>query len=222
LNEKINVIYNVLKEKKPILEKGKTLSKFLKYYLNLKHEISSGTIYHQLKNQNNEFVNFVEKLTPADLELLDQLFRKDVKKYLEKRDLEKNLDFTKFIGVNQVGPNVVYIGGTFQGAVTIGKEEFYIPTKKGFVNQIILDIFNFVPLKLTVEFENHKLIEENLPKLKSKKFIFKIPPEQITSPVSGLWVSTDKLWLPSRFLERDPMPVGILVKSIKMSYHNPE
>ena len=222
MNEIISVIYYVLKEKKPITEKGKILAKFLKYYQNFKHEISSGTIYHQLKNQNNESVNFAKKLTPDDLKLLDQLFRKDVKKYLEKRDLEKNLDFTKFIGVDQVGPNVVYIRLIFQGAVTIGKEEFYIPTKKGFVNQIILDIFNIAPLKLTVEFENHKLIEENLPKLKSKKFIFKIPPEQITNPVSGLWVSTDKLWLPSRFLKRDPMPIGILVKSIKVSYHNPE
>jgi len=221
LNEIIDTIFSVFKEKNSITEKGKTLLKFLKYYLNLKHEISSGTIYHQLKNQNNEFVNFVKKLTPADLELLDQLFRKDVKKYLEKRDLEKNLDFTKFVGVTQIGPNVLYIGGTFQGAVTIGKEEFYIPTKKGFEHQIVLDIFNFVPLKLTVEFENHKLTEENLPKLKSKKFIFKIPPEQITNPVSELSVSTDKLWLPSRFLERDPMPVGVLVNSIKVSYQNP-
>jgi len=220
LNEKIDTIFSVLREKKSLTEKVKTLSHFLKYYIKLKHEINTGMVYHQLKNQNKEFVNFVEKLTPDDLKLLDRLFSKDVKKYLEIKDLENNLDFTKFIGVTQVGPNVLYIGGIFQGAVTIGKEIFYIPTKKGFEHQIILDIFNFVPLTLKIEFQNHKLIEAKIPKLKSKKFNFTITSEQITNTVSELSVSTDKLWLPSRFLEREQMPVGFLVKSIKVSCQN--
>ncbi len=217
MNEKIDTIFGVLREKKSIVEKVKTLSHFLKYYIKLQHEINTGNVYHQLRNQNKEFVNFVEKLTPNDLKLLDCLFTKDVKKYLENKDLENNLDFTKFIGISQVGPNVVYIGGTFQGAVTLGKETFYIPTKKGLEHKIMLDIFNFVPLTLKIEFENHKLIEEKIPKLKSKKFNFTIASEQITNTVSELSVSTDKLWLPSRFLEREPMPVGVLVKSIKVS-----
>jgi len=216
--EKLGKIFRVLTGKKSIVEKGKTLSNFFKYYIKFQHGINTGRIYHQLRNQNKEFVNFVEKLTPDDLELIDCLFSKDVKKYLENRDLENNLDFTKLVGVPQAGPNVFYfIGGTFAGAVTIGKETFYIPTKKGFEHQIILDIFNFVPLTLKIEFENHKLIEEQIPRLKSKKFNFTIASEQITNTVSELSVSVDKLWLPSRFLERDPLPVGILVKSIKVS-----
>jgi len=219
LNEKIDTIFSVLKEKKSIATKVKTLSNFLKYYIKLQREVKTGIVYHQLRNQNKEFVNFVEKLTPDDLELLDRLFTKDVKKYLENKVLANNLDFTKLIGVTQAGPNVVYYaGGILQGAVTVGKEIFYIPTKKGFEHQIMLDIFNFVPLTVKIEFENHKLIEERIPKLKSKKFNFTIASEQITNTVSELSVSTDKLWLPSRFLESDPMPVGVFVKSIKVSH----
>jgi len=220
MNEKIDKIFSVLKEKKSLVEKGKTLLDFLNYYRKLQHEIKTGKVYHQLRNQNKEFVNFVEKLTPDDLKLLDCLFTKDVKKYLENIDLENNLDFTKFIGVSQAGPNVVYPKRTFQGAMTIGKVTFYIPTKKGLEHQIMLEIFNFVPLTLKIEFENHKLIEEEIPKLKSKKFNFTISSEQITNTVSELSVSTDKLWLPSRFLEVDPKPLGVLVKSIKVSCQN--
>jgi len=221
LNEKLDTIYSILKEKNSIATKGKTLSNFLKYYIKLQREVKSGMVYHQLRNQNKEFVNFVEKLTSDDLELLDSLFTKDVKKYLEKKVLANNLDFTKFIGVTQAGPNVVYFtGGILQGAVTVGKEIFYIPTEKGFEHQIKLEIFNFVPLTVKIEFENHKLIEEQIPKLKSKKFNFTIASEQITNTVSELSVSTDKLWLPSRFLESDPMPVGVFVKSIKVSHKN--
>jgi len=215
--KKLDTIFRVLREKKSIVKKGKTLSDFLKYYIKLQHGINTGKIYHQLRNQNKEFVNFVEKLTPDDLKLLDCLFTKDVKKFLENKVLANYIDLTKFMGVSQAGPNVVHIGGTFHGAMTIGKEIFYIPTKKGFEHQIMLEIFNVVPLTLKIEFENHKLIEEKIPKLKSKKFNFTIASEQITNTVSELSVSTDKLWLPSRFLERDSMPVGVLVKSIKVS-----
>jgi len=78
--EKLDTIFSVLKGEKSLAEKGKTLSRFLKNYIKLQHEIKTGMVYHQLRNQNKEFVNFVEKLTPDDLELLDCLFSKDVKK----------------------------------------------------------------------------------------------------------------------------------------------
>ena len=222
--EELNIIFRVLRKQKSnirkqegYIRKGITLLRFLKHYIKLQYVISTGSVYQQLKNQNKEFVNFVEKLTPDDLELLDCLFTKDVKKYLENKVLANNLDFTKFMGVSQVGPNVVHIGGNFNGAMTIGKEIFYIPTKKGFEHQIMLEIFNFVPLTLKIEFENHKVIEEKIPRLKSKKFNFTIASEQITNRVSELSVSTDKLWLPSTFLQRRPIPVGVVVKSIKVS-----
>jgi len=215
--KKLDIIFKILKGKKPIVKKGVTLLKFLKYYIKLQYAINTGTIYQQLRNQNKEFVNFVEKLTTDDLELINCLFTKDVKKYLENRVLANDLDFTKFNGVPQTGPNVINFRDIFQGAVTIGKATFYIPTKKGFEHQIMLEILNFVPLTLKIEFENHKIIEEKIPKLKSKKFNFTITSEQITNIVSELSVSTDKLWLPSRFLQIRSIPIGVVVKSIKVS-----
>jgi len=206
-----------IRKQESYIRKGITLLRFLKHYIKLQYVISTGSVYQQLKNQNKEFVNFVEKLTPDDLELLDRLFTKDVKKYLENKVLVNNLDFTKSNGVFQTGLNVTIIKGAFQGAVTMGKATFYIPTKKGFEHQIMLEIFNFVPLTLKIEFENHKVIEEKIPKFKSKKFNFTIKSEQITNTVSELSVSTDKLWIPSKILRGRSIPVGIVVKSIKVS-----
>lgn len=222
MNDKIDAIIGVLKEKKSLLAKAKQLSTFAKYYLNLQREIKSGKIFHKLKNQNNEFVNFTRKLTPDDVKLFDKLFSKDVKKYLENTNLESNLDFTKLIGVNQVNPNVFYSSGMFPGAATVGKTIFYLPTKIGLKHEIILNVFSFVPLTLQVEFENQKIAEERLSKLKSKTFNFKIFPKQITKSVSEFSISTDKLWLPSRFLKRDPLPAGVLVKSINVNSHIPQ
>jgi len=222
LNDKIDAIFRVFKEKKSFAEKVKNLSTFMTYYLNLQREINSERIFHKLENQNNEFINFTKKLTPDDIKLFDRLFRQDVKKYLEKTKLENKLDFTKVAGVNQISPNVFFAPGIFTGAVTVGKTTFYLPTKKGLDHEIILNVFSFVPLTLQVEFENQIIAEEKLSKLKSKTFNFKIFPKQITKSVSEFSISTDKLWLPSRFIKRDSLPSGVLVKSINVNSHIPQ
>ena len=221
MNDKIDTIIGVLKEKNSLTKKVKQLLTFAKYYLNLQREIKSGRIYHQLENQNNEFVNFARKLTSEDLKLFDKLFRQDVKKYLENTKVENNLDFTKLVGINQVNPNVFYAAGMFPGAITIGKTIFYLPTKIGLEHEINLNVFSFVPLTFQVEFENQKLAEEKLLKLKTRTFNFKILPKQITQSVSEFSISTDKLWLPSRFLKRDPLPAGVVIKSISVNSHIP-
>lgn len=216
----LNVIFDTLKHRdSSIFYVIKKLFSYASYYYNLNHGICSNKIYHNIENQNKEYINFLHGLKKEDFELFDILFNKNIKKFLsETRPLEK-LEFDKKIGLSQVGYNTMFIDEPNFGLWTTGRATFYIPTKKEKINRIIVELFAVPPVKVTVGLENFVLQTVEMKKLSKKNIEILVKSPIVTDTISELFVNTDVLWYPE--ILRSSMKtvtVGISIRSIQVYY----
>ncbi|HSB57695.1 MAG TPA: hypothetical protein VLD38_07800 [Nitrosopumilaceae archaeon] len=215
----IRTIRDILSEKVSVVNRCKNLIKFGRYYKNLLVGISSGEVYHELENQNQILLGLTHDLTQKDLDLIDILFRKDVKAFLEKRKLETHLDFSKKFVTNQIGYNTIYIDKPTAGLWTTGIATFFIPTKIGLTNKIIIEFSSVPPMTVSLGFEKKIWQNIRLKKLETKKVELIIKSQEVEKPISEIFITTDRLWLPSKILQvEDSVALGILVKSVNVSY----
>lgn len=196
-----------------------TLFRFIKYYYNLQIGLRSGRIYHLLKNQNVEVESLINKISKQDLELIDTILGQSIKKMLTKTKISTDLDFTKKTGYSQLGYNSIYVDKPIAGFWTTGKATYYIPTKPGNTNRIMLEIFSIPPLQVTIGFENEIVRVLSVSALTTKKIEIILDPNKITTEISEIFISTDNFWLPNIITKMaEPIPLGICIRSIHVSY----
>ena len=213
------ILIDTLKGNGNFLEKLQKLFELLKFRNNLNRGIKSGNIYHELKSQNPNLSEMIGNLSNEDIVLIDNLFKKDVKNFLQKKQLENNLNFDKRTTSKQIGFNTIYIDEPTSGLWTTGIATFFIPTKIGVKNKVSIEFRSIVPLKVIIGFEKIEITNFNIKKLSTKKFDFFIEPSKIVNSVSELFIATDRLWLPSVILGHDDLiTIGIGIKSIIVSY----
>jgi len=213
------ILFDVMGKEKTFQNKIKKLFLLIKYYNSLNKGISSGHIFHKIKNQDPTITQLFEKFTKQDNELVEKLFQKDVKEFFQRVKLKNHLDFDKKIGFDQVGINTIYVNNPIAGLWTTGKATFYIPTKKDFNNKVSLELESIPPVKVTIGLENEKIKTLNMPKMSKKKVEFVVESSSNTNSITELFVSTDKLWFPSVILENEEsVTIGICVKTIDVSY----
>jgi len=216
----LNVIFNTLKHKdSSIFHVIKKLFSYVSYYYNLNRGIYSNKIYHNIENQNKEYIDFIQSLKKEDFELFDRLFSKDIKKFLSKTRLLEKLEFDKKIGLSQVGYNTIFIDEPNFGLWTTGRATFYIPTKKEKINKIVIELFAVPPLKVTIGLENLDLQTIEMKKLSKKKIEILVESPIVTDTISELFVNTDVLWYPEILRSSTKtVTVGICIKSIHVYY----
>jgi len=213
------ILSDVSKQEDDPFKKIRKLVGLVKKYNNLQEGLSSGKIYHELKNQNSELIDVIDKLSKNDLGLIDKLFKNDVIEFLKTKKLRSFLDFDKRIDSQQIGYNTIYIDKPIIGLWTTGKATFYIPTKKNLKNKISIEFHSVPPLKVSIGFENQIVKTCQMKKLSTKKIDFILSPSKINNDVSEIFVTTDRLWLPNVLRgEKKIIALGIAIKSIEVSY----
>lgn len=215
----LKIISDVLKEDKNFLVQIKNLISLTKYYIKLQKGIKSKKIYHLISKQDPSLVKLLENINDENLKLIDELFHKDVKNFLKDKELKKHLDFDNKNCALQLGQNTLYTEKPITGVWTTGKAIFYIPTSKKEDNRISLELRSIAPLKVTLGFENKEVTTYEMPQLTTRKFTFEVKSNEVSDPVSEIFVKTDKLWYPSLILKSDSkLIIGVGVKSIDVSY----
>jgi len=208
-----------MKNEKTFQSKFSSFFKYINYYKNLQKGLSSGDIYHNLKNQNPELNNLIQNFKKNDLELMETLFKKDLIQFLGTQKLDTYLDFSKKLGTKQIGFNTIYTEKPSAGIWTTGKGTFLIPTKIDKSNKIIIEFYSIPPVNVVIGFENDITKNVNMPKLTLKKVDFVIESSKIRNSVSEIFVTTDRLWRPSVIMGGEELlPLGICIKSIHVSY----
>lgn len=217
----IRFIFDILKQNRyAVLPTLKSLIIHYKYYRNLQRNLSSCKIYQDIKNQNNDYSNFLNELSNEDYEIFTLLFKNKIEDFLSEIKLESCLMLDKKIGISQVGHNTIYYNRPPFVFWTTGKATFYLPTKRDMVNKITIEILSIPPIKVSIGFENEIIKEINISALSTKKIEFDIIPSKILRNISEIFVATDKLWFPnmvSTEFERS-VTLGIGIKSIQV--HN--
>ena len=215
----MNTIFGFLTEKNLSNRyKFGALFKFIKYYCNLQIGIRSGKIYHLLENQNPKVEVLLKQLDKHDFDLLDSLFNKQIKRFLEKTNLTSHIDSADKKGLAQIGYNNVYSKIPIPGFWTTGKATYYLPTKPGFAHKVVLEVFSIPPLQLTVEFENEIVKITRLAQLSTKRIEFYLSSEKVIDKISEISVTTDRLWCPNTVMTTEPIPLGVCVKTIQVFY----
>lgn len=200
-------------------DKIKAIYRLTKHYLNLREGLRTGKIYHSVPTQHKDLQNLFEKLTNNDLQLFKILFKEDIEKFLKKTLLLTNLDFDKKNGLSQIGYNCIYVSEPLPGFWTTGRSTFYIPTKKGIRNKIILNMLSIAPLRVTIGFEDTILETLNMSTLETRRTEIEIEPSKITKDISEIFINTDRLWNPGLVTGiHDSIRVGICIKSIHVYY----
>lgn len=215
----IKVLRDFIQRKdKTRIDKIKTIYRLIKHFFNLLEGLRTSKIYHSVPTQQRDLQNLFEKLTNSDLELFRILFKEDVEKFLQKNPLT-NLDFDKKIGLSQIGYNCIYVSDPLPGFWTTGRSTFYIPTRKGMRNRIILNMLSIVPLGITIGFEDATLEILNMSILETRRMEIEIEPAKITKDISEIFVNTDRLWNPGLVTGiKDSIRVGVCIKSIHVYY----
>jgi hypothetical protein len=211
------IFQEILKQEGTIKEKIKRIQELKKYYGNLKREISSGKIFHNEENQNQEIVKLISRFSDDDFLLLDNLFKKDVKDFLLNKNLKKYLDFQKRNCSNQIGINTIFVEKPITGLWTTGKATFFIPTICNKENELIIEFQSIAPMKIFIGIEEKILCSVNISKLSTKKINIKIPQENIKDNISEIFIYTDKLWMPHIIFEiKKEVVLGIGIKTIRI------
>lgn len=199
--------------------KLKDIFRLLSYYKNFQNGLKNGKIYHELKTQNTKVEELISKFSDNDLNLINTLFKMDVKNYLRTKKLCSKLDFDKRQASNQIGFNTVFIEKPIKGLWTTGKSTFYLPTKKGLQNKITIKLFSIAPVNVVIGFDGKEYKTLSIPKLSTKILEIRLLPKEIIDDISEISISTDKLWLPSVVLDfKESLTLGICVRSIDVSY----
>ena len=212
-----NIYEFLTKDDITLREKIKELLRFTVYYHRLKKNLSSGCIYHTIKEQNRLLIDLIDSISPLDSELIDLLFKKDVERYLGKIQLNKSLNFIKKEGISQIGHNCIYIDKPISGLWTTGRATFYLPTRKQTINRIAIEFFSIPPLNIKIGFEDKQKKELTMHMLTTKKIEFMVEPLEVTKVVSEIFIETDRLWDPSILtLKKNSVNLGICVRSIQI------
>lgn len=216
----IKILRDFIQRKdKTRIYKIKTIYRLIKHFFNLLEGLRTSKIYHSVPTQHRDLQNLFEKLTNSDLELFRILFKENVEKFLQKNPLVTNLDFDKKIGLSQIGYNCIYVSDPVPGFWTTGRSTFYIPTKKGMRNKIILNMLSIVPLGITIGFEDVVLEMLNMSILETRRMEIEVEPAKITKDISEIFVNTDRLWNPGLVSGiKDSIRVGVCIKSIYVYY----
>lgn len=215
----IKIIKDLTKQDGNLLKKIEKLIDLKQYHDNFQKGLTSGKIYHKLREQNSSLNELMKRFTEDDFYLIDILFCKDVEKFLNTQKLKTQLHFDERIGANQIGNNTIYLEKPITGLWTTGKATFFIPTKKGYKNNVSMEIQSIPPINVTIGFEGKEIRTFQMPKLATKEIEFSIPSSAINTKVSELFIFTDKLWLPSVILDIEKsVALGVGVKSINVSY----
>lgn len=213
------IISDILKQDKNFLKKIKRICLLIKYYKNLQNGISSGKIYHNIKQQNHELSSLINRLKQEDFELIQQLFTRDVKEFLSSKELQSFIEFDKRTCSNQIGSNTIYVEKPTNGLWTTGRATFYIPTKRELTNKVSITLESITPVNVTIGYENKQVINVSMKKLTKKKVDFIIPLSEIKNLVSEIFITTDKLWHPEQIImTKKSSMLGICVRSISVSY----
>jgi len=168
------IIQDVLKSEGSLSKKLKELPAYIKYFNNLNQGIKSGSIYHQPKIQNTDVVEFLNKITDDDRNLIGDLFKNDVEEFLAKKNLKSFLDLKNGKDSLQIGLNTIFIEKPVRGLWTTGISSFYLPTKKETKNQVSVELNSIAPLLVTIWFNSQKVKTMNMPKLSDRKIVFEI------------------------------------------------
>lgn len=216
----IKVLRHFIQRKdKTRANKIKAIYRLIKHYFNLQRGLRTGKIYHSVPTQHKDLQNLFEKLTNSDLQLFKILFKENMESFLKKNPLLTNLDFDKKIGLSQIGYNCIYVSEPLPGFWTTGRSTFYIPTKKGMRNKIILNMLSIAPLGVTIGFEDSILETVKMSTLETKRTKIEIELSKITRDVSEIFINTDRLWNPGLVTgTSDSIRVGICIKSIHVCY----
>ncbi|MDH3618391.1 MAG: hypothetical protein OES14_00480 [Nitrosopumilus sp.] len=213
------IITNALGNEDKFLKKIQAILKLAKHYNNLQKGIRTKTIYLNLKKQDSDLINFLDKVDNYDISLMKKLFRKETTEFLKKRDLKKHIDLDNKIGLEQIGFNTIFVEKSISAFWTTGRANFFIPTEKKLTNKITIEIRSIVPLDVTVGFEDTPIKTVKMSKLSTKQIEIIIQPTEITNDVSEIYIKTDRLWLPNVILDTDEtVALGVGVKSINVSY----
>jgi len=211
----IRVLKEILKQDGDVNSKIKKLIQFKKFYRNLNEGIKNRSIFHYCKNQNIELEELISRLNREDIDLINKLFKYDVKEFLKKNNLSKSLNFQKRKFSNQIGINTIFVETPLIGLWTTGKSTFYVPTKINHDHKIMIEMQSIPPLNCEVEFDGKMVHNENFSKLTTKKINLFISSLDVVDSVSEISINTDKLWLPNVILGiNQSVKIGIKINSI--------
>jgi len=149
----LKILNDIIKQNDGFFKKINVLLSFVKYYKNFQKGIKSEKIYHNLKEQDPIAEDFFNGFSNDNNILMKKLFKEEIIEFLKQKNLTKNIDFDKKIGLEQVSHNIIYIDEPISGLWTTGRASFFVPTKKGLNNKILVEIRSIPPLRVTIGFE---------------------------------------------------------------------
>jgi len=208
-------LQEILNQDGDIFSKLKKIGELKKYRNNMEEGIKNQSIFHDLKEQDKSIRNLMQKFEYDDDRLVFKLFNEDVKDFLKKNELNKNLDFSKRQDSKQIGFNTIFVEKPMVGLWTTGKATFFIPTTANHETKILLKLQSLVPVNVEIEFEGELVHKEEFQKMTSKKIEMNIDDRLVNDSVSQISVRTDNLWLPNIILGLEPsVKIGIKIDSI--------
>lgn len=211
----LKIIKDVLGQNLTLKNKIKKLCEYYSYYRNLKNSLQDESLYSELEGQNEKITKLMNEFSEDDYLLINKLFNNEIKDFLKKQKLEKNLNFTKTRNFFQVGPNFVFVEEPVKALWTTGKGFLYMPTKPDSDNSFEIELFSIPPLNVEIGFENNIIKNLNFSSLVYKKISFVIDKSLVKEKISQIFVNTDKVWFPNSIMKREEIiPVGIGVISI--------
>jgi len=212
------IINDITNTDQNFFQKIGNLLNLLKFYINFQKGLKSGKLFHEIPEQNRS-LNEITLSMKKESDLLEQIFRKDVKNFLKTKKLNQHLDFENRNSSDQIGMNTIYVDKPINGLWTTGVASFFLPTDPKFNNKILINFRSIPPLTITIRFEKNFEKTVQILKLTTKKVEIVIPPEKISDTVSELSITTDKLWLPNVILQTEKsLTLGIGIESITVSY----
>ena len=195
-------------------EKFQSTKKHLSEYLALKKTVSSGKIYHNLEQQNQEVIKLSHLIDKENFKI-KEVEEKNIRKFLQKQKLESNIDFTSTKNFIQVGLNMILVEEPIRSLWNTGNGTIYMPVKENLENQFEIKAISIPPVEIRVNVSDKQVLHHNLDTLQTKLLRFTIGKDLITDTIVKLDISTDKYWLPDVIIQdAQSIPLGVGIKSI--------
>jgi len=187
------------------------LFKFFWYYCKLQYGIITQKIFFNWDTQKGSKIIFLKEPIEEELD-------KMMTSFLEKQNIENNIDITKKTGLEHIGYGSFMTNFLNQPVLftQIKSTFFFSNTKK--INKLTIT-FKAIPKMAINIFVNEMFLKKiNISTLDRKIEKITIPPNVLTKNVIKVIIFTDKLWSP-KFIDKkfQEIPTGVGIEKMELT-----
>ena len=206
---------NVINSDASFKQKCNNLQNFIKYYINLQKGIRDKSIFALTTSESKDLLELQKELS-TEKKLLEEVFSKNVKSFLEKQVLKKKIEFFSKEDFLQAGLNSIFLEEPIRSIWTTGKALFYLPTNNK-SRKVKCQIFSLIPTSVCIKFENISSKKILISKLSTKKIELDIIQNSELETVSEISIESEKRWISSILTNQgNDIPLGVWIKSIEI------